>query len=128
MAPFSCAMPALLRGGVMRRGAPPQRPQGFLDAFCQGDETLAAEHDMGMLEAGIGEPEMIEPVIQGLASDRNAGMSHVGEIRQAHPAGHLPLPENALLFFAMNGSPRADPPFQGPANAASQLGMAADHL
>jgi hypothetical protein len=33
-----------------------------------------------MLEAGIGEPEIIEPVVQGLASDRNAGMSHVAEI------------------------------------------------
>ena len=81
-----------------------------------------------MLEAGIGEPEMIEPVVQGLASDRNAGMCHVGEIRQAHPAWHLHLPENDLLFFAMNGPPRADPPLQGPADAASQFGMAADHL
>ena len=112
----------------MLAGSPAQRPQGVLDAFCQGDETLAAEHDMGMLEAGIGEPEMIEPVVQGLASDRNAGMPHVGEIRQAHPPRHLHLPENDLLLFAMDGPPRADTPLQGPANAASQFRMAADHL
>jgi len=40
----------------------------------------------------------------------------------------LHLPENDLLLFAMDGPPRADPPLQGPADAASQFGMAAEHL
>src|SRR5260370_32687734 len=57
---------------AMLAGNPAQRPQGVLDAFRQGDETLATEHDVGMLEAGIGKPKMIEPAVQGLASDRNA--------------------------------------------------------
>ena len=59
---------------AMLAGSPAERPQGVLQAFRQGYEALAAEHDMGMLEAGIGEPEMIEPVVERLASDRNAGM------------------------------------------------------
>lgn len=54
----------------MLAGSPAKRPQGVLDVFRQGDETLATEHDMGMLEGGIGEPEMIEPMIERLASDR----------------------------------------------------------
>ena len=50
---------------------PAERPQGILQPFGQGDEALAAEHDMGVLEAGIGQPEVIEPMIERLAGDRD---------------------------------------------------------
>src|SRR6478735_7847515 len=73
-------------GTVLARYAT-ERPQGVLQPFRQGHETLPAEHDMGVFEAGIGQPEVIEPVIQRGASDRNAGIAHVSEIRKAHPAG-----------------------------------------
>ena len=45
-----------------------QRPQRVLQALGQRHEALAAEHDMGVLEAGEGEAEVIEPMIE-----RNAG-------------------------------------------------------
>ena len=56
----------------MLAGSATQRPERVLQALSQGDEALAAEHDMGVLEAGIGEPEMVEPVIERLAGDRDA--------------------------------------------------------
>jgi hypothetical protein len=34
-----------------------QRPQGVLQAFREGYEALAAEHDMGMLEARERQPK-----------------------------------------------------------------------
>src|SRR6202007_1269698 len=37
-----------------------ESPQGVLQAFRQGDEAFAAEHDMGMLESGERKPEGIE--------------------------------------------------------------------
>lgn len=44
-----------------------ERPQRVLQPFRQCHEALATEHDMGVREAGIGKPEMIEPVIESLA-------------------------------------------------------------
>ena len=41
-----------------------QRPQRVLQAFGQRHEALAAEHDMGMLEARECQPEVIEPMIE----------------------------------------------------------------
>src|SRR6476620_11329172 len=114
-------------GTVLARYAT-ERPQGVLQPFRQGHETLPAEHDMGVFEAGIGQPEVIEPVIQRGASDRNAGIAHVSEIRKAHPARLMHLPENDLTLRAMNGAPRSDAPLQRAANAAAQLGMPPDHL
>ena len=107
---------------------PAERPERVLQAFGQGNEALAAEHDMGMLEAGIGEPEMVEPVIERLAGDGDAGAAHVGEIRQADAAGLMHLPEDDLLLLAVDGAPGADAPLQRAANAVAQFGMTPQHL
>src|SRR5437764_736977 len=45
---------------------PAQRPQRVLQAFRQRHEALAAEHDMGMLEARERQPEVIEPMTEPL--------------------------------------------------------------
>jgi hypothetical protein len=71
---------------------------------------------------------VIEPVIQRGAGDRNAGIAHVGEIRKAHPAGLVHLPENDLTLRTMNGAPPWDAPLQRAANAVALLGMPPDHL
>ena len=52
---------------LARRAA--ERPQRVLQALGQRHEALAAEHDMGMLEAGEGQAEVIEPVIERRAGD-----------------------------------------------------------
>ena len=111
---------------LARRAA--EGPQGVLQPLGEGDIALAAEHDMGMLEARIGEPEVIEPVIEGLAGDGDGQIGHVGEVGQAHPAGLVHLPEDDLLLGAMERPPGSDAPLQGAADAGAELGMAADDL
>jgi hypothetical protein len=39
--------------------APPERPQRILQTLGQRNKALTAEHDMGMLEAREGEPEVV---------------------------------------------------------------------
>ena len=46
-----------------------QRPQSILQTLGKRHETLAAEHHMCMLETGEREPEVVEPMRQGLAGD-----------------------------------------------------------
>ena len=47
--------------------------------FGQCHKALAAQHDVGMLKAAIGQPEVIKPMDQGLARNRDAQIGHVGE-------------------------------------------------
>jgi len=77
-------------------GRTAERPESVLQAIGQRHETLAAQHDMDMLEAAIGQPEVIEPVDQWLARDGDAEIGHVGEIRQTHATGLVNLTENDL--------------------------------
>ena len=60
---------------------------------------------MGMLEARVGQPEVIEPVIERLAGDGDAQVGHVGEIRQPHPARLMDLAEDHLLVRAVQRAP-----------------------
>ena len=110
------------------RGAPPSDHRAFCSPLGQGDEALAAEHDMGVLEAGIGEPEVIEPMIERRPRDRDADVAHVGEVRQADPAGFVDLAKDDLLLFPMDGAPGADPPLQGAPDPGPEFGMASEHL
>jgi hypothetical protein len=41
---------------------------------------------MGVLPAGEGQAEVIEPVVERLAGDRHAEIAHVGEVGQPQPA------------------------------------------
>src|SRR6202453_5009527 len=60
-------------------GNPAQRPQGILQPFRQGDKTFAAEHDVGVLEAGERQTEVIEPAVQQLAGNGDAKIGDLGE-------------------------------------------------
>ena len=129
---------ARVRGEIAERGGeavaavferrPAERPQGVLQSFRQSDEAFAAEHDMGVFEAGIDEAEVIEPVIEGHAADGDGEVAHVGKVGQAHAPGLMRLAENHLAFGAMQGAPGANAPLQRPADAMPEFGMAPDHL
>ena len=69
-----------------------------------------------MLEAGIGEPEVVETVIERRAGDRDGEIAHIGEVGQAHTPRLVDLAENDLLLRAVDGTPGADPTLQGPAH------------
>ena len=103
-------------------------PQCVLQPLGQCHEALAAKDDMGMLKARIRQPEVVEPMIEPLTGDRDGQLGHIGEIRQAHPAGLLNLAEDYLLFGTMQGAPRADAAFQGAAGTFGQIGMAPRYL
>ena len=49
-----------------------KRPQGILQPFGQSHETLAAQDDMGMLEARPDKPEVIKQMIERLTGNRDA--------------------------------------------------------
>jgi hypothetical protein len=83
---------------------------------------------MSVLPAREGQPEVIEPVIEQRAGDADAVTAHVGEIGQAQPARRVLLPEDDVLFGAVERPPGADAPLQGAPDAGSDLGMAPSDL
>ena len=111
---------------LVRRSA--EQPQGVLQPLGQGDEALAAEDHVRVLEAGIGEAEVVEPVIERDAGDRDAEIGHVGEVGQPGAAGLVRLAEDDVLLLAVHGAPGADPALQGAADAGAEIGMATDDL
>jgi hypothetical protein len=111
---------------LARRAA--ERPERVLQALGQRHMALTAEHDMGVLETRAGQPEVVQPVLERLAGDGDAEVAHVGEVRQAEPAGLVQLAEEHLLLRAVQRPPAADPALEGAADAAAELGVAAQHL
>jgi len=67
-------------GPVLNRHAA-KRPKGVLQAHGKRGETLAAQHRLGMLPGRVSQHEVIQPMVQCLAGDADAGVGHVGEIR-----------------------------------------------
>src|SRR4051812_43360637 len=114
-------------GPVLARGAA-ERPERVLQALGEGDEALAPENHMRVLEAGVSEPEVVKPVIQPHAGDRDAEIGHVGEVRQPDPAGLMGLPEDDLLLLAMDGAPRSDATLNRAPDARAELRMTPDDL
>ena len=70
---------------------PAQRPQSILQPFRKGYKTFAAEHDMGVFEAGERQTEVIEPATQQLAGDGDAKIGNLGE-SPTSPCGPADVP------------------------------------
>ena len=98
-------------------------PKGILQTTGQCGKTLAAFDNLGMLEAAIGQPEVIEQILEGHAGDRDLEARCVGKIRQSHASGLMNLPEHHLLIFAMARAPCADPALKCPANTRPEFGV-----
>src|SRR5581483_538600 len=64
---------------AMLQRRPAQCPERILESLGEGDEALAAQHHFGMLPAGEGEPELIEPVCQRLAGNGDLERTRIGE-------------------------------------------------
>jgi hypothetical protein len=79
-----------------------------------------------MLEARVGQPEVVQPVVERLAGDGE--LAHVGEVRQAEPPRLVQLAEEHLLLRAVQRPPGADPALQGAADGAAELRVSAQHL
>lgn len=114
--------------GAMQLGHPAECPQGILQPLSQCHVTLPAEHDVGVLEAGECEAEVIEPMIEGRACDRDAELGHVGEVGQPHAPRRMRLREHHVLLGAMKRSPLPDAPLQRPTHAFEQIRVTATQL
>ena len=66
---------------AMLEGNATQCPQGILQSLGQGNEAFAAENNVGMLETGEDQPEVIEHMLERLTRDGHPGRPHVGEVR-----------------------------------------------
>ena len=61
-----------------------ERPEGVLQPFGEGHIAFAAQDDVGMLEAGIGQAEVVETVVERRAGDGDGEIAHLGEVGQTH--------------------------------------------
>jgi len=68
-----------------------------------------------VLEPAIGQPEVIEHMLQRHACDRHIEIAHMGKVRQAKSARLMQLPEDDLALGPMKRTPAPDPAFQRPA-------------
>src|SRR5262249_40402702 len=92
------------------------------------DEALAAKHNMGMLETRECQPEVIEPMCQRDAGNRDAQRARVSEVRQAKTAGLMLLPEDDILFWAGQCPPTSHAPFPRAPDAGADLGVTPPYL
>ncbi len=99
---------------------PAERPQGVLQPAGQRDVAFAPEHDVGVLEARVGQPEMVQPVVERLAGDGDGELAHVGEVRQAEPPRHMGLREHHLPLRPVHGPPVAHPALEGAADPLAE--------
>jgi hypothetical protein len=58
--------------GSVLAGHAAERPEGILQPFGDRHEALAAEHDVGVLEAGVVRSEAVEPLVGAQAGDGDA--------------------------------------------------------
>ena len=114
--------------GTMALRNPAERPQRILQTLRERHEAFATEHHVGMLEAGERQAKMIEPMIETIPRNRHPEFTHVGEVRQAEPAGLVLLAEDHIQIGAMERPPGPHPPFQRPAHAGADLRVPATDL
>jgi hypothetical protein len=83
---------------------------------------------MGMREAREREAEVVQPMHQHDAGDRDAELTRVGEVGQAETPGRVLLSEHDILLRTGQRPPRPDAPFQRAPHARADLGVAPPHL
>jgi hypothetical protein len=63
---------------------------------------------MGMLEPREWQAEVVEPVAERLARDGDAELTHIGKVRQAHPARRVLLAEDHIPAGVVERPPFVD--------------------
>src|ERR1700746_829090 len=80
-----------------------------------------------MLPAGERQPEVVKPMLERLAGDGNAKITHVGKVGQAEPARYLLLSEDHVLVRPVQCFPLPNATLHRSPRGA-EFGMATDHL
>ena len=81
-----------------------------------------------MLETRECQSEVIEPMRQRDAGNRDAERARVGEVGQAKTAGLMLLSEDNVLLWASQRPPTTHTPFQRAPDAGADLGVAPPYL
>jgi hypothetical protein len=97
--------------GAVSPGDSSQFPQGVLQALAEALEALG-EADGAGLPVGVGEHEVIDQVVEGLAEDGDAEPGHTGEVALGETSRLMDLGEEDLLGRPFEGPPLFDPPLQ----------------
>jgi hypothetical protein len=97
--------------GAVSPGDSSQFPQGVLQALAETLEALG-EADGAGLPVGVGEHEVIDHVVEGLAEDGDAELGHAGEVTLGEPPRLVDLVEEDLLGRTFEGAPLFDPALQ----------------
>ncbi len=97
--------------GAVSPGDSSQFPQGVLQALAEALEALG-EADGAGLPVGVGQHEVIDEVVEGLAEDGDAELGHAGEVALGEPTRFVDLGEEDLLGRPLEGTPPFDPTLQ----------------
>jgi hypothetical protein len=97
--------------GAVSLGDSSQFPQGVLQALAEALEALG-EADGAGLPVGVGEHEVIDHVVEGVAEDGDAELGHAGEVALGEPPRLMDLREEDFLGRPFEGPPPFDPALQ----------------
>jgi len=81
-----------------------------------------------VFEAGEGQTEVIEALVEKLAGDGDCEIGDLGEVGQPHAAGRMLLAENHLAIRAVHRPPGPDASLQGSPHSREKPGMSAQQL
>ena len=107
---------------------PAEAPQGVLQPLGQGGEALPAQYHVRVGEAGIGQAEVIQKVLDPRAGNPHPQATGVGEIRQPELTRRMSLAEYDLPLRSVHRAPLANATLQRPANAGTEFRMAPHQL
>ena len=105
-----------------------ERPQSVLQPLGQGHVTLPTHDHVRVLEARTGEPEVIQPVLEGNPGHTDREVAHLGEVRESHLPGLMYLAEDNLVLRPVQCPPSADAPLERAPDALIETRMASLHL
>lgn len=87
--------------------------QSVLQSFTQALKALR-EAQRHRLPVRVGQHEVVDHVLEALAGNGYAQLSHVREVRRGQPAGFMHLAEEHFLGRPRRGPPAPHLPLQGP--------------
>ena len=85
--------------------------------------ALATEHHLGMREAGVRQPKVVQKVRERLPGDAHPEATPVGKVRQPERAWRVGLAEHQLALRTVQRTPLAHAPLQGTAYTATEVAM-----